>query len=592
MKRTVHNLVQGTKAWHDFRASVHGSASEASAMLGISQYKSRDELIREKATGIKPEIDARTQQRFDEGHRLEELARPFAEAIIGDDLYPATVSIEIDGLILSASCDGWTMDEATAWEHKTLNAALQAALSQGVIPEEYHPQCEQVAMCTGADKVLFMASKGTKETELHAWYIPNPELRARITAGWKQLQIDVANYVPAEAEAPMAVAEPVASLPAINYQIDFSQGLSVHSNLDVFKAAALELVENSKVLLVSDQDFENAKARIKECEKAEKNIKSLIDRVLGELGDVNTFKADLEKIDGFIRQSRLNQSKQVTSRTAERKAEIINAGKAEAQAHTNQVNAKLGKVSLPHITVDFDAAVFRKSNFESMQSSVNDAVADFKIEANRWETHILMNLMTLGVVAKDHMFLFSDLQQLVLKDGEAMEAIAKQRIADHKAQEEARIQAEAKRIADEQIARDRKAEAQRIANERAESDRKAAEAARAAQQAAPQKEIPVLQPKQDLNAPTHFNNQADYDQFAVTSDFEQNFNRVFQGEERAPEVDAMVDLGDFQKGRSEGVVAGLELALAIYKKHGAAGFAKVVQDFIEIGVPEHLTKAA
>jgi len=48
-------------------------------MLGISPYKTRDELLREKATGLTPEIDEATQRRFDEGHRFEALARPLAE---------------------------------------------------------------------------------------------------------------------------------------------------------------------------------------------------------------------------------------------------------------------------------------------------------------------------------------------------------------------------------------------------------------------------------------------------------------------------------------------------------------------------------
>lgn len=469
--RTVHNLVQGSPEWHAFRASVDGSASEASAMLGISSYKSRDDLIREKATGIRPEVDARTQERFNEGHRLEELARPIAELLIGEDLYPATCSIEIDGLVLSASCDGLTIDDDIGFEHKTLNAALREALSQDIIPDEYHPQCEQVALCAGASKVLFMASNGTPETAIHVWYTPKPELRERIVAGWKQLKIDVANYVAPEPTAPKAVAEPVAALPSINYQIDFSKGISIKSNLESFKNAALQLVENSKVILVTDQDFENAKGRIKECEKAEANIKALIERVLGELGDVNTFKSDLETIGEFIRKSRLNQDKQVKSRSAERKAEIIAEGTKLAAAHIAEINSRLGSVAMPLVPVDFDAAVFRKSSFESMQSGVNDALAAFKIEANRIASKIDENLELLRKIASNHIFLFSDRQQLVLKDKEAVEAIAKQRIADHDAAEKKRIEDAAQKLADEKIA----AENKRIADEKAAEDKRIAD---------------------------------------------------------------------------------------------------------------------
>lgn len=490
--RTVHNLVQGSAEWLAFRASVDGSASEASAMLGISSYKSRDALIREKATGIRPEVDARTQERFNDGHRAEELARPIAERIVGDDLYPATISIEIDGLVLSASCDGLTIDDEIAFEHKMLNAILRESLACGVIPDEYHPQCEQVLMCSGAGKLLFMASKDNEE--YHAWYQSNPELRARIISGWKQFKIDVASYVAPEPTTPKAVAEPVAALPAINYKMDFSNGISISSNLEVFKKAAQQLVENSKVILVTDQDFENAKARIKECEKAEANIKSLTDRVLGELGDVSTFKADLESIGEWIRQSRLNQDKQVKSRSAERKAEIIAAGKQAAAAHIAEINGRLGSVQMPTVPVDFDAAVYRKSSFDSMQSAVNDALAAFRIEANRIANHIDANLCLLREIASNHTFLFSDRQQLVLKDRDAVEAIARQRISEHEAAEKARIEAEAQRIADEKIAADKAAEAQRLADEKAAEEKRIAdEAAQVAEHEANEQLVaPVL----------------------------------------------------------------------------------------------------
>src|SRR6185437_8103000 len=83
----ILSLVQGTPEWYRHRAT-HWNASDAPAMLGVSSYRTRTQLLDERASGIAPAIDAATQQRFDEGHRFEALARPIAEKIIGDDLYP------------------------------------------------------------------------------------------------------------------------------------------------------------------------------------------------------------------------------------------------------------------------------------------------------------------------------------------------------------------------------------------------------------------------------------------------------------------------------------------------------------------------
>lgn len=49
----IIELTQGTPQWHTHRAQ-YLNASDAPAMMGCSPYKSRAELIRERATGITP----------------------------------------------------------------------------------------------------------------------------------------------------------------------------------------------------------------------------------------------------------------------------------------------------------------------------------------------------------------------------------------------------------------------------------------------------------------------------------------------------------------------------------------------------------
>ena len=82
--RVTHDCAQGSEAWHTLRAK-HYTASEASAMLGVSKYQTRADLIKRKATGLAEEIDAATQRRFDDGHAAEAAARSIVEGIIGAD---------------------------------------------------------------------------------------------------------------------------------------------------------------------------------------------------------------------------------------------------------------------------------------------------------------------------------------------------------------------------------------------------------------------------------------------------------------------------------------------------------------------------
>ena len=114
-------LTQGSKEWHAHR-DIHLNASDAPAMMGCSPYKTRSQLLHEKATGFSEDFDASTQRRFDDGHKFEALARPLAEKIIGKDLYPVV------GVLgkYSASFDGIDMMEEEVFEHKSLNDSLLA----------------------------------------------------------------------------------------------------------------------------------------------------------------------------------------------------------------------------------------------------------------------------------------------------------------------------------------------------------------------------------------------------------------------------------------------------------------------------------
>lgn len=594
MKRTVHTLLQGSPEWHAYRAK-HFNASDCPAMLGISSYKSRDALLKEKATGITPEIDANTQRIFDQGHQFEAMARPLAEAYFDDELYPITMSLELDGLSLSASLDGLTMLGDRAWEHKTINANLDTALRSGSIPEQYRAQMEMQLLVSGAEYCLFMASRGTQETMLQQPYESDSAMRERIIQGWKQFAIDLANYVMPEAEAAKAIAEPVETLPAITYSTDFkSTGLELRSNIEAFKAAAQRLAEQSKKQLESDQDFANAEARIKSCKAAEEKIAVIQSNVVGEVADIDKFVKDLGAISEMLRQCRLNEDKQVKARKEAIKHEEVTRAHNEFNAHTVGMNErlyKMAKVQMPLIA-SFDplGTIKGLKTVASLRSKLNDEIARAKIQADAIYEKIVFNIDTIKMHAGDYGFLFSDMQNLVLKDSEYVTAIAQQRVSEHKAAEQARIQAEAQRLANEQLERDRFNKEQMEKREQAEAQ--AAERAKTqdalnSSAATILHTIPVHVGDEVVQVVTHAHEDipADYEQYAAQAPaFEESFNQVFAAEIKP----AAETKNDFQKG----VISGLELALKIFAKHGANGFTKAVQDFIEVGVPAETNKAA
>ncbi|RKH23325.1 endonuclease, partial [Corallococcus sicarius] len=154
--------------------------SEAAAMLGISPLVTRTELLHMKATATAQEFSEWVQKHIlDYGHEVEALARPLVEELIGEDLYPVTCS---DGL-LSASCDGLTMAEDVAFEHKQWNQALADAIAAGHLPDEYMPQPQQIMMVTGCSSVVFVCSDGTRDNFVYLVVTPDPVWQERIRAG-------------------------------------------------------------------------------------------------------------------------------------------------------------------------------------------------------------------------------------------------------------------------------------------------------------------------------------------------------------------------------------------------------------------------
>jgi predicted phage-related endonuclease len=498
--RQVHELIQGSKEWHDFRAK-HFTASDAAVMLGMSKYKTRDQLLKEKATGFTPEIDAATKKRFEDGHLYEFMCRKVIERLIGEDLYPATASLVVDGLPLSVSCDGLTMDEKTAWEHKTLNAALEVALSKGEIPDEYHPQCEQLCLVLGLDVVNFTASKGTKETAISAIYQSNPQLRQQIIEGWKQFKIDLDSYQVRE-----SVVEPIGRAPSdIPALVVNVSGNVLASNLGLFKAQSLAVLNNINTELNSDQDFADAEKTVKWCANVESKLEATRSNVLQQTQDIYTVLQAIDEIKEEARIKRLFLEKLVKQRKEAIRGEIASEAKAEWSQHMLDLASTLHPVKMPLIMCDIPSAMKGKRTIDTLRSAANDEVARAKIEANVIANKFQANLKIIRENTGHYQFLFNDLQQLVENNNpESLLAVMRQRIADHEAKESARIEAEAQRIAAQKIEQERrereaKERQEREAAQRAEQQ----EAARAAAEAVKPLEQAEPMPKSILHVMTN-----------------------------------------------------------------------------------------
>ncbi len=441
------NLIQGSAEWHAHRAK-HFNASDAPAMMGCSSYKSRDQLLREMKTGITKEFDAATQRRFDDGHRYEALARPCAERLICDDLYPVTGT---NG-IYSASFDGITLSERVIFEHKSLNDDLRACKSQDELPMLYRVQIEHQFMVSDADECLFMASKWDANDEMieevHFMCRPDLDLRARIVAGWNQLADDLESYVPQEI-IPAAVAAPQTQLPAVSVQVIGS--IEVRDNLTAFGDALRAYVERINKQPETDQDFADLEATVKTLKEAETALDAAENGALAQAASIDQMRRIVGESRELARTTRLTIEKLVDAEKKNRREKIVTEARESLRKFIAELNARVK--FMPEIQADFGGAIKGKKTLASIKNSVDTELARAKTEASMIADMIDANLKVYGELASGYDASFADLGKIVNQQPEACRAIIEQRIAQQKAQEEARRAAEAERIRAEERAK-------------------------------------------------------------------------------------------------------------------------------------------
>lgn len=462
----VLEVQQGSADWHQARAK-HFTASEAPAMMGASKYTTRADLLRQKHTGIAPDVDAATQRRFDSGHAAEAAARVVVQKILGEDLYPVTGALEVEGLPLLASFDGLTITDDLVWETKLLSNGLLSQVQAGELEPHYYWQLEQQLLVSGAEKAYFTTSDGTEEGTHGLYYESKPERRAALIAGWKQFAEDLKAYVPPAASAvEKIVAEPVESLPAPVVQVTGQIAL-----VDNFKAFEERLREFLATKLIrepkTDEDFVNLDAQIKAMKSAREALKAAEAQMLAQVQPVDQAKKTKDMLDTLLQQNVSMAEKILTAEKDRRKGEIVAVGVKGLADHIASLNQRLGKPYMPVIPADFGAAVKGLKSLASMEDKVATELARAKIAASEVADKLQKNLEYLREHAADFKHLFPDTEQIIGKAHDDLQALVQNRITAHKQAEEKRLEAERAAI---------RAEEERRANEKAQAQLAASQA--------------------------------------------------------------------------------------------------------------------
>lgn len=450
MNRKTHTVQQGTPQWHQLRAS-HFTASEAAAMMGCSPYESRAELLRRKASGISEEPDAASQRLFERGHAAEAAARPVAEEAIGEELFPAVMTAEVDGLPLLASLDGLTMDGRIAWEHKLMSERINRALIETDLPPMDHVwQMEHQLLVSGADEVHYWASDGQAPYSVRI-YRSEAARRKALIEGWKQFQRDLndpdmTNFRP----APEPVqAKPVPGFGALVLRVE---GRVLASNLDAFRAGADAFLARlpKAAELATDQDFADAEAAAKACGEAESRIKAAKEQAIAQMADVEVVLRTADEVAETIRQARLALEKAVKARKDEVRSEAVKRAADRVREAYSALAGELGEYApgIPaSLSAELAASIKGLKKIDSIRERLDEAVSREQIDLALWAERIRKGRALLEAAKAEHGALWPDAPRLAQTlDEEAIRGVIASRVADHQQRQRQREQAERERI--------------------------------------------------------------------------------------------------------------------------------------------------
>lgn len=154
MKQNMgENMEQNTGKWLSWRRSGIG-ASDAPIIMGVSPWKSIDDLYLDKISQEKPKEF--TNYVMERGKKIEPIVRSKYELKNLIDM-PAIVCQHEDHEWLRASMDGANLELMKGIEIKVPGKKDHDCASEGKIPEKYFPQIQHQFLVTGFKEIDYVS---------------------------------------------------------------------------------------------------------------------------------------------------------------------------------------------------------------------------------------------------------------------------------------------------------------------------------------------------------------------------------------------------------------------------------------------------
>lgn len=203
------DIEQGNPDWLKWRMKGLG-ASDATIIMGLSPWFSRDQLLRRKVKEIRETMSPKSMKAPKEGkekgeadngamargRRMEPIARDLYSDLTGIKTRPiCAIHDELDWM--RASFDGLSDDGKVVLEVKCVNQFDHGSAVEGMVPPKYVPQVQHQLMIHGGPVLHYWsytdnASFAPKDRAALVEVKPDPQYQMKLleaeTLFWKEVQ--------------------------------------------------------------------------------------------------------------------------------------------------------------------------------------------------------------------------------------------------------------------------------------------------------------------------------------------------------------------------------------------------------------------
>jgi len=155
-------LSQGSPEWHEFR-KTHIGSSDAPIIMGVSPYRTIEQLLQEKLTGVNTQVEHAGMRR---GKELEPLVLELVNLKYSCNMQPAVIEHK-EHTFLSASLDGYDPVSNLICEIKCPNAQDHKLAAMGQVPKKYFPQLQHAMLVTGLSEIIYASYSQSELITLH-----------------------------------------------------------------------------------------------------------------------------------------------------------------------------------------------------------------------------------------------------------------------------------------------------------------------------------------------------------------------------------------------------------------------------------------